>query len=139
MGQGEARPGEKGLGLRQRQLQGQGESHGGGLGGLVVGIGADLREELAADVGPLVALYVRHALFVDEAKQGPGKALVQPLQHGLQVRGDIRGGDHPLLIIDLHSGEDLRLRDIGGQNGRERKKFVRESLDGVIADQFGND
>ena len=53
-----SRAGDKVAGLRQAQLQRDGEGHRRGLGGLVVRVVADLREQLAIHIGLLVDLSV---------------------------------------------------------------------------------
>ena len=89
VGQGEARPADEVPGLLQVQLQSDGEGHGGGLGGLVGRVAADLGEQLAVDVGFFVDVRVLLAGAVDELQQGLGETGVglfqQLLQPGLAV------------------------------------------------------
>ena len=108
--EGVARAGDEVAGLRQAQLQRDGEGHRHGLGGLVVRVVADFREQLAVYVGLFVDLGVLFAAAVDELQQRLRKSgvqmrkrLVQPAHRHGRV---LVGGQHPA-FNDAHPAHPL--------------------------------
>ena len=83
--EGIARAGYEIAGFVQIQFQRDGKGEGRGLGRPVVRVAADLGEQLAVDVGPLVDLGILFAAAVDVRQQRFGKSGVQMPQPVVQT------------------------------------------------------